>query len=263
MLPLRLSVATRHLNLPLPQALRTVAEAGARAVQLDVRNELKPHELGETARSDFLHQLGEQLLSISAFEFPTRRAFYDQDALDARVAALKGAMDFAYLMRVKTVVGRLGRIPEDTKSDKFQLLVAVLNDIARHSNRCGVTFAITPTADSTETVKALFEQVVEGPLGVNLDVGGLAMQGQNPVEMYRAVYDRVLSVQARDGLRDIDGQGQEVPLGRGEVMWDEVLALLHEGGYRNWLTISRSAGDDKLGDSLRAMRFLQQVAMGQ
>ncbi len=232
-------------------------------MQLDVRNELKPQDLGETARSDFLHQIGEQLLSISAFEFPTRRAFYDQDALDGRVSALKAAMDFAYLMKVKTVVGRLGRIPEDPVSEQFQLLVHVLNDIARHSNRCGATFAITPTVDSPETVKRLFEQIVEGPIGLNLDVGGLAMLGQNPMEMYRAHFDRVLAVQVRDGLRDIDGQGQEVPLGRGEVMWDEVLALLHEGGYRNWLTISRSAGDDKLGDSIRAMRFLQKVALGQ
>jgi len=263
MLPLRLSIATRHLNLPLNQALRAVAEAGARAVQLDVRNELKPHELGESARSDFLHQISEQLLNISAFEFPTRRSFYDQDALDGRVSALKAALDFAFLMKVKTVVGRLGRIPEDPQSVNFQLLVQVLNDIARHSNRCGVTFAVTPTADSPETVRQLFEQVVEGPIGLNLDVGGLSMQGQNPVEMYRTHFDRVLAVQVRDGLRDIDGQGQEVPLGRGEVQWDELLALLHEGGYRHWLTISRSAGNDKLGDSLRAMRFLHSVALGQ
>lgn len=257
-----MSVATRHLNVPLPQALRSVAEAGARGVQLDVRNELKPHELGETGRADFLHQISEQLLTISAFEFPTRRAFYDQDALDGRVSALKGALDFAYLMKVKTVVGRLGRIPEDPQSPNFDLLVQVLNDIARHSNRCGATFAITPTADTPETVGRLLDRVTDGPIGINLDVGGMTMQALNPLGMYRAHFDRVIAVQARDGLRDIDGQGQEVPLGRGEVPWDELLATLHEGGYRNWLTVSRSAGDDKLGDSLRAMRFLQTVALG-
>lgn len=263
MLPLRLSVATRHLNIPLPQALRTVAEAGARAVQLEVRQEFKAGDFGESARSDFLHQLSEQLLSLSAFEFPTRRAFYDLEALDSRVAALKSAMDFAYSLKVKTVVGRLGRIPEDPKSAAFELLVQVMNDIARHANRCGATFAFTPTTDTPEVVQSLLSQVVEGPLGVNLDVGGLMMNGISPLTMYQQHYDRVLAVQVRDGLRDIDGQGQEVPLGRGEVAWDELLALLHEGGYRQWLTIMRSTGDDKIGDTVRAMHFLQRVALGQ
>lgn len=262
MLPIRLSVATRHMNLPLMSALQAAGKLGVQAVQLDVRNELRPSDLTETGRDHFQHQLGEQRLAISAFEFPTRRAFYDKDALDSRVTGIKAALDFAYLMKTTTVVARLGRIPDETDSASYELLIDVLNDIARHSNRAGTTLAITPTVDSPESVKRLIERVVEGPLGLNLDIGGIVMSGNDPLAMYRANYDRVLAVQVRDGLRDIDGQGQEVPVGRGETSWDELLATLHEGGYRGWMTITRSTGDDRIVDMAKAVKFVQTVGLG-
>ncbi len=262
MIPFRIAAVTRHFGQPLAVALRTAAEFGARGVQLEVRSEFRPSDLSETGRRQFSHQLSEQLLTISAFEFPTRRAFYDQDSLDSRVAGLKAALEFAFQLKTSVVVGRIGRIPEDPASPSFELLVDVLNDIARQSNRVGSTFAITPTVDSAETITRLLDRVVDGPIGINLDIGGIVMAGGDPVSIFRAVHDRVLSVQIRDGLRDIDGQGQEVPVGRGEVAWDEMLALLHEGGYRSWLTVSRSVGDDRIGDMIRAVKFIHNVLGG-
>lgn len=260
---LRLAVATRHLALPLRQSFDTAASMGAQGVQLDARNELKPNSLSETGRRDLKRQLDEQRLTLASFEYPTRRAFYDQEALDARIAGLKGALEFAWSLGVKTVVGRVGRIPDDPQLPSFNLLCEVLNDIARHSNRVGATFAVTPTNDSLDGLREVFDRVTEGPIGLNLDPAGIVMSGGNPVEVYRAFYDRVLSAQIRDGLRDIDGQGTEVAVGRGEVVWDELLALLEEGPFRGWLVATRSSGEDKGGDMARALRYIRTVAAGE
>lgn len=257
---LSLAVATRYIGLPLRRALESAAATGAKGVQLDVRHELQPHELSETGRRQFKHALGEQVLTLAAFEFPTRRSFYDVETLDTDVANLKTALEFAYQMGVTVVVGRVGRIPEDAASKEYQLLVQVLNDVARHSNHVGATFALTPSIDSPESLKDLFDLVTEGPLGLNLDPGGMAMNAVKWVATYRALHDRVLAVQVRDGIRDIDGQGLEVAVGRGEVAWDECLALLHEGAFRGWMTVTRSMGDDKVGDMARAIRFIKNVA---
>lgn len=259
---LRIAVATRHFKQPIKRVLDSAALIGAQAVQFDVRNELKPTELTETGRRQLRHDLKEKLLSISSFEYPTRRAFSDQDALDARVAGLKAALEFAHSMGSAVVVGRIGRIPDDPELPAHQLLCDVLNDIARHSNRVGATFAITPTSDSIDSLASVFDRVTEGPIGLNLDPAGLIMSGNDPVSTYRAFYDRVLSVQIRDGLRDIDGQGIEVAVGRGEVVWDELLALLEEGSFRGWLVATRSTGDDRIGDMGRAIRFVRNVAAG-
>ena len=260
---LKIAVATRHCGQPLKRSLETAAMIGARGVQLDVRNELRPGDLSETGRRQFQHQLRERLLTISSFEFPTRRALTDPESLDARVAGLKAALEFAWQLGATVVVGRIGRVPEDVDSDAYQLLVQVLNDIARHSNRVGAVYSLTPTIDSVSSLERLFEDVTDGPLGLNLDPAGLVMAGSDPVAVYRSLYSRVLSVQIRDGVRDIDGQGIEVPTGRGEVVWDELLALLSEGDYKGWLTVTRSSGDDRIGDMGRAIRFLQNVVNGQ
>ncbi|MBC8288687.1 MAG: TIM barrel protein [Planctomycetes bacterium] len=204
---LKIAVATRHFGQPLKQSLDTASQMGAKGVRFDVRNELRPSELSDTGRRHFRAQLRERLLSLADIEFPTRRSFYDSNSLDARVAGLKAALDFAFQMGVTVVSGRIGRIPDDVESPEFSLLCDVLNDIARHSNHAGATFAITPNADSLDSLRAVFGGVTEGPLGLNLDPGGLAMNGLNPLEYYQAFYDRVLAVQVRDGLQDIDGAG--------------------------------------------------------
>jgi sugar phosphate isomerase/epimerase len=260
---LRFAAATRHFAQPIRQAIDTAASIGATGVQFDVRNELKPSELSETGRRHLIRQLGEQRLELASFEYPTRRAFHDPAALDSRIAGLKSALEFAYSMGVTVVVGRVGRIPDDPELPAHKLLCSVLNDIARHSNRVGATFAITPSSDSVENLQGLFEHVTEGPIGLNLDPAGLIMSEGDPVATYRAFYDRVLSVQIRDGLRDVDGQGVEVPVGRGEVVWDELLAMLEEGSFRGWLVATRSSGDDKAGDMSRAIRFVRAVAAGE
>ena len=259
MIPVSLAVATRHFGLPVRSAIDHAASTGAKGVQLDVRNELQPNELSETGRRQFKHGLKERLLSISSFEFPTVRSFYDEQDLDARVASIKTALQFAYQMGTKVVVGRVGRIPEDTESREYELLIQVLNDIAQHSNRVGATFAFTPNVDSEDSLLKLFDQVKAGPLGLNLDPGGLAMNGIDWTSIYRALHDRVLAVQVRDGIRDIDGQGLEVALGRGEVAWDECLALLYEGAFQGWMTVTRSTGDDKPGEIARAIQFINNV----
>ena len=260
---LKFAVATRHLAQPIRQAIDTVGSIGATGIQFDVRNELKPSELSETGRRHLIRQLGEQRLQLASFEYPTRRSFHDAELLDARVAGLKSALKFAYSMGVTVVTGRVGRIPDDPALPAYKLLCDVLNDIARHSNRVGATFAITPTNDSVDGLRGLFERVTDGPIGLNLDPAGLIMSNCNPVDTYRAFYDRVLSVQIRDGLRDVDGQGVEVPVGRGEVVWDELLALLEEGAFRGWLVATRSSGDDKAGDMARAIRYIRAVAAGE
>lgn len=259
---LRFAAATRYLSLPIREAIDTAASLGATGVQFDVRNELKPTELSETGRRHLIRQLGEHHLELASFEYPTRRAFHDSEALDSRIAGLKKALEFAYSMGVTVVVGRIGRIPDEPELPAYKVLCDVLNDIARHANRVGATFAITPTNDSVDGLRGLFSNITEGPIGLNLDPAGLIMSSCDPVETFRAFYDRVLSVQIRDGLRDVDGQGVEVPVGRGEVVWDELLALLEEGAFRGWLVATRSSGDDKAGDMARAIRYVRAVATG-
>ena len=253
----RISVSTLCFGQSLKLALRTAASAGVQGVQLDVRDELRPSELSETGRRQLVHQLTELGLKVAAVNFPLRRGLGDQLELDARVAAIKSAMEFAWSLQAPILSARIGKLPADVESKQYQLMLEVLSDIVRHGNHVGTTLAIAPTHDSPEALQTLVGAVQTGPVGIDFDPAGFVSAGYNAVAALRALHAQVVHFEARDAIRDVDGTGQEVALGRGETDWTELLVLLHEMEYRGWVNVNRTQGEDRAGDASRAVKFLQ------
>ena len=256
---LRLALATRCLKLPLLEGLRATAREGVSAVQFDLRDELKPSDLSDTGLRQFKQRLGEFAIEVPTVTFPTRRPLYDNEHLDERVAALRQAMEFGWKLGARVLTARIGRLPAAETREHSQL-IEVLADLASAGNHIGVTLAITPTQESPTELKTLLDSIKTGPLGLELDPGGAIMAGHKPPEFVRALHDRLLHVQVRDGLRTTDGAGVESEVGRGQVDWPELLALLQEAAYPGWMTAVRTQGDDLPGDTLRAVKFLKQMA---
>jgi sugar phosphate isomerase/epimerase len=261
MAPLKIAVATRCLNLPLKESLRAAARFGATGVQLDAREEIRPGELTDTGRRQLQHALGELGLSIASLAFPTRRSFYDEEQLDARVSAAKQVMELAWNLEARVVTARIGKIPADKESKSSRLLFEVLSDLARHGNQVGATLAITPTHDSPAALSELITSVKTGPLGVDFDPAVFIMSGHSPPEALRTLHSLILHLTARDAIRDIDAGGLETALGRGEVEWVELLPLLDEINYSGWVTVNRTQGDDRAGDAARAIQYLKNVLL--
>lgn len=257
--PLHVAVATRCFQLPFKESLHAAAASGATGVQFDAREELKPGDLTETGRRQLVHSLAERGLSIASLAFPTRRSFYDEEELDARVAMAKRIMEMAWQLKCRVVTARIGKIPADKDAKSYGILLDVLGDLARHANQVGATLAITPTHDSPQALAELLDAIKSGPLGVDFDPAVFVMSGAHPVEAFRLLHASVLHVTARDAIRDIDAGGLEVALGRGEVEWVEVLPLLDEVGYAGWVAVNRTQGDDRAGDVSRGVQFLKNV----
>jgi len=260
--PPRIAVASHLFGQPLKNSLMQAARIGAQAVQIDARHELKPADLSETGQRQFLHFLDELDLSVSSMHFPTRRALCHSDQLDARVSAIKSAMQFTFALKAKVLTVRIGRIPQEQDSDEFRLLRDVLNDLAGYGNHVGVTLAITPSSESEKMLSTAIDSATEGPLGINFDPSVFVGTNRSPAEVLRTIADRLVHVQIHDAIRDVDGRNLEVPVGRGEVAWDELLPTIDEIGYNGWLTVDRTTGDDKPGDAARAIQFLRRLSVG-
>ena len=258
--PLRIALATRCLNLPLKDAVRVAASLAVRGVQFDARDEIKPGELTDTGRRQLLHALDQQGLSVASLAFPTRRSFYDEDQLDARVTAAKRTMELAWQLRASTVTARVGKIP-DKESKSYRLLQDVLGDLAQHGNQVGATLAITPTHDTPERLAELIDSVKTGPLGIDFDTAVFVMAGHDPAQALRTLHASIVHLTARDAIRDVDAGGVETALGRGEVEWIELLPFLDEIGYAGWVTVNRTQGDDRAGDAARAVQYLKNVLL--
>lgn len=257
--PLRIAVPTFCLHRPLKDAVRAAASLGAKGVQFDARDEIKPGELTETGRRQLLHGLGELGLSVASLSFPTRRSFYDEEQLDRRVIATKAAMDLAWQLRASVVTARIGKIPADKESKQYRLLFDVLCDLARHSNQVGAALAITPTDDTPQALAELIASIKSGPLGIDFDPAVFVMAGHKPAEALRTLHAQVLHFTARDAIRDIDAGGLETALGRGEIDWVELLPLLDEIEYAGWVTVNRTQGEDRAGDVARGVQYLKNV----
>jgi sugar phosphate isomerase/epimerase len=261
MRPLPIAIATRCLGQPLKPSLVLAAQLGAAGVQLDCRNELKPDELSATGRRELLHRVEEMRLSIASLDFPLKRGLLDPDRLDARVAALKQAMDFASLLRCRVLTVRLGGLPAKTE-DRPEFALAVLNDLAGHGNHVGVTLALGPGGEPADTLLELLRGVSAGPLGINFDPVVPASSGRSPTEALAEWGTLLTHLMVRDATRAGDGMATEVPVGRGEVAWQELLAVAYELDYRGWFCVDRTLGDDRAGDAARAIEYLRAVHLG-
>ena len=259
-MPIRLAVATHCFEQPLRHALLRAAEIGADGVQFTVGSDLRPSALSATGRRELLHQLGELGLAVSSLRFPLRQALCALDRLEARLAALRDAMQLAFQLKAGLIVLRIGRIPPESGSADYELLRDVLNDLARHGNHVGCALAITPTGEPAELLGRLLSEITTGPVGIDFDPAVCIANGERPADVLRTLHAQTLHVTVRDAIRTADGRGEEVTLGRGEVEWDELLAVIDEMRYRGWMTIDRIGDNAQPEDAARAVQFLRHIA---
>ncbi len=257
--PLRLAVATANFDQPLKDALKTAVETGAHGVQLAIHKELRPAELTETGRRQFLHYLDELSLKTSSLHLPMRRELYEPEGLDERLSEIRKVLDFAWSLKTPIVTLRVGRIPVDVESKQYAMLREILDDLARYSNHVGSTLCLIPTNDTADSMQKMVTSLTGGFVGIDFDPASFVLAGENATKALRTLHQNVLHVQARDAMRDIDGTGQETMLGRGQVEWDEFVALLAEIPYRGWITVNRTQGDHRIMDSASAITFLTEL----
>lgn len=255
----RIAVAVAAFGKPFRKALQSVQQSGATAVQLTIGLDLRLDDMTDSGRRQLLHELSECQLNIGSLNVPMQRGLSDLDGLDRRIDELKRALQLAYQLKTQTVSFRIGRIPDPSKGTPYETLLAVLNDLARHSNYVGAVPSITPSGDSIDRIAELLAGVTEGPIAVTLDPAVVVPAGYSAAKLFRELVGAVDQVLIRDAVRDIDDAVTEVPVGRGEVEWDELLSLVSEAEFRGWLTVVRTQGDDKAGDALRAVSFVRNV----
>ena len=260
---MKLGVACRVFDGNVKQALNHAADLGLAGVQIDARNEMRAQDVSNTGRRQFLHWLSERGLQVGSVTFPLRRRLHDPDQISRRIEALKAAMSYTYELGSSILTVPIGRVPHpEDDTPAFDALVEVLNDLASHGNRVGTTLSITPGADNAATLQKLLDRVQQGPIGIDLDPASAILAGESAVQVYRALYQFVTHVRVRDAQRDLDGMGQETPVGMGAVTWDELLSLLDEAAFSGWLMVDRTSGSNRSRDAAHAVHYIRNLGIG-
>lgn len=255
----RISVATQSLGLPLRRAIEFAMECRAGGVQFDLRNQLLPRDFGDTARRQLLHELRERDLEPASGTFRLRSPLASQSRLDERLQAIRQAITFAAQLKIRLLTIRPGRIPSTEQAAERDMLIAIVSDLATHGNREGVVLGLLPSGDSADRMLPFVESIRTGPVVAVADVASWALSGQSVSNQMRTLHAVIGHIEVRDAVRDQDGTGKEVPVGRGEIDWDEVAGLLEEMGYSAWLNVDRTSGAHPDEDIANAVKYLQNL----
>ncbi len=261
MIPLKIAVPTAPLGNPLRRAIAAAAETGAGAVMFDARHEIQPKEFGETAIRQLRYLLKEYNLEIAGLTLPVRRSLCDPDLLDARLAAVRNAMEFAFRLGAGLLTVRLGTIPADAESAEYRQMTTILSDLAALGNRVGTTLALSTIGNAPDQMKALLDTIRDGPIGVDLDPAGFLFAGVPPAAALRELHAFLQHIQIRDGIQTAEGSGIETAIGAGEVPWDEFLATIMEVDYHGWMTICRTEGSQQSSDIARGVQYVRNVLL--
>ena len=260
MLELKVGIQLASLGQPFKKALHTAAELGAQAVEIDARNQLKPRELTQTGLRQLRKMLEDRNMKVCAIGFQTRRGYNVAEDLDQRVEATKDAMRLAYDLGANAVINHIGRIPSETSGAEWDLLVQVLTDLGRHSQRIGAFLAAETGAEDPQGMRRLLDALPIGSLGINLDPGNVIINGFSASETTKLLAADVLHVHAKDAVRDLaQGRGLETPLGRGAVDFPELMAILEEREYRGYFTIERDNASNPVLEIGQAVQYLRNL----
>lgn len=238
---LNIAVRLSAFRLPLKKALHAAVRTGARGIEIDAQNMLRPSELTDTACRQLRKMMDDLNLRISTVRFQTRRGYDQLDRLDERVDATKQAMQMAYRLGANLVVNQIGRVPEERESPGFQQLHAVMEDLGRYGTHVGAFLAAETGTESGERLAGLLDQLENAYVGVAFNPANLIVNGFSVSESLQALRAHVQLVEAGDAVQDLArGRGIEVPLGQGTADMPEILSQLEEQHYRGWFVVGRN-----------------------
>lgn len=244
---IKISVPTIILNTDIRKAIHAAMQVGAQGVQFDLRTEVVAANYGDSARKQLLHHLVERNLELASGHFPLRGPLTEKDRLDQRLSALSSAITLASQLKIRRLTVRPGSIPP-VGNEERETLVQIVGELVAQADKLGVVLCLLPNGDSAEELVQFVSEVSTGLVMIDADPADWVLNGLSYVSELRGIFGHIGHFEGRDAARGATGGGREVPVGRGEIRWEEVAALLTEMGYTGWINVQRTIGSDRVSD---------------
>jgi sugar phosphate isomerase/epimerase len=185
----------------------------------------------------------------------------------ARTQEMKEIADFAKLLGVNVVALHLGFVPHDTADPLYQEVIAVTRDVCDHCRRNGQALHLETGQETADALLRFIQDVQRDNLFINFDPANMILYGTGePIAALKKVGRYVRSIHCKDGKWAANpGKewGVEVPLGEGDVGFENYLRTLEEVGYRGPLTIEREIAQEperqkaEIGHAVRLLNELK------
>jgi sugar phosphate isomerase/epimerase len=160
-----------------------------------------------------------------------------------RLQEAKEISDFAKVLGCNVIGLHIGFVPHDRNSQLYKEAVEVARELCDHCKQNGQALHLETGQETADGLLAYIDDVQRDNLHINFDPANMILYGNGePIEALKKVGKHVRSVHCKDGKwAKNPGKewGQEVPLGEGDVGFENFLRTLNEIGYTGPLTIER------------------------
>ena len=265
---------------PFPEALDLAQKLGVQGIQVyAARGEMTPECMNARQRRDFLNQVRDHGLTISALCGDLGRGFGNAEQNPELIRRYKLIVDLAKDLETDIVTTHIGVVPASAQHPRYAVMQDACGELAAYADQMQAHFAVETGPEPSATLRAFLDGLHSTGVSVNLDPANLVMvTGDDPVQAVRNLAPYIVHTHAKDGVRlriedpeviyGVSNHGnphlelgpayREVPLGQGSVPFDAYLDALEEIGFHGFLTIEREVGDEPAADIALAVDFLRQ-----
>lgn len=271
-----------YTRFPLMEALEDIHRRGFDGVEIlaDVPHAFAPHLMPED-RARLKAKLSERDLPVVNVNANTNagldphgrdpHGFWpslletDSAARRQRVDYLLKTLDLAKDLDAPSIAVASGRCPEgQTPSEALDRLTEGLRPILTYAERLGIRVGIEYEPgfliDDLDSTLCLLDRLPHPLLGVNLDIGHSACNGETLPHVIRALSGRIWNIH----VEDIRGRIHEhrIP-GTGDIDFSSLKTALDDTGYAGYLTLELYPYKEAPGEAgTRGLNYLKQVFRG-
>jgi len=186
--------------------------------------------------------------------------FLNRERVRERIEVSKNIADFTAWLGVKIMAAHVGFIPSDERSGEFRQIYDAVCEVADYCAERGLFFSFETGQEKPEELLRFIKLMNRRNTRVNFDTANLLLYGKSQaLPGIEVLKDYIINVHVKDGYwpKEKDKIGDQAPIGQGEADIKGCVKKLVEVGYRGPLIIEREAGEDRIGDILRAKEFLE------
>jgi len=274
----QIGAIANSFRLPTREAIKKVKEVGATGFQIyATKGDMHPDNLPKSQRKELLKYIKDEGLVVSALCGDFGHGFGNAEKNPGLIEMSKKIVELAKDLETDVVTTHIGVVPSDESNPRYAIMQAACSELAECADSMEAHFAVETGPETADVLKKFLDSLNSRGVAVNLDPANFVMvTGDDPVRAVYTLKDYIVHTHAKDGrkLEDRDPEiiygikpGDalvtspafiEVPLGEGDVDFDNYLKALNDIGYKGFLTIEREVGKTPEKDIAMAVGFLKE-----
>lgn len=272
----KLGVMMESFLLPWREAIEVAKKIGADGLQIRTTDgEFKASVMSKALKQELKDRLNANSLEISALCGDLGKGFGNRELNPSLIEESKRIIDLAKELGTNIVTTHIGVVPGDKNHERYKIMQEACYELAMYADSMEAKFAVETGPETSLTLKNFLDSLGSKGVSVNLDPANLVMvTGDDPVKAVENLKDYIVHTHAKDGRKLYDLSPEiiygleesemlsnpafiELPLGDGDVPFENYLKALNGIGFEGYLTIEREVGADPKADIIKAADFLR------